>query len=496
MMTGHQLQTASIARRPISLGLIALITGVMIPAVLVLDGFDLVGDVDTEVIVVLITATAFAFYLAHKIWPADASTVGVHMRTAIETFSVAAIVYSSGWGPALIFAFTLLFALNIREFGSRIARPTMGWFLLATFGGQLVIASGQVATFVPEPEVHGLAVVAALGSVLIFGFFGDVARLQEQAEVEVRRGGERFRSLVQNTSDVIAIVDSDGRFRYLSPAAEEVVGYRTDELIGTLAFDLINSEDMSRATDLQMEVLANPGGTRSAQLRVLHGHGGTRWVEAKLSNRIDDPSVGGIVVNYRDIEDRKKFEEQLNELAYSDSLTGLSNRVMFMERTEQALARAKRRGSWVSLLFCDLDGFKAVNDTHGHQTGDGLLTRFAERLRTSTRAEDTVARLGGDEFTVLLEDLHYPEDTLMVARRVLDSCSSPFVIDGTPIEITASIGVATNNGDGSPAQLIERADKAMYEAKRKGKNRLEITGIDFAPLATPQKSVVAEREAR
>ena len=493
MMNSRQLQAASIARRPISLGVIVLITGVIIPTVLVLDHFDFAGDIDAGVLVVLITAAAVIYYIAHKIWPAGASTLGVHTRTAIETLSVTAIVYSSGWGPAIIFAFTLIFALNIREFGSAITRPTMGWFLLATLGGQLAIASGRATTFIPEPEVHGLAVVTVLGSIFIFGFFGDVARLQEEAEVEVRRGGERFRSLVQNTSDVIAIVDSDGRFRYVSPAAEQIVGYRTDELVGTLASDLINSEDMARATDLQLEVLANPGGTRSAQLRVIHRHAGNRWVEAKLSNRLDDPSVGGIVVNYRDIEDRKKFEEQLNELAYFDSLTGLSNRVLFMDRAEQALARAKRRGSWVSLLFCDLDGFKVVNDTHGHQTGDGLLSRFAERLRTSTRAEDTVARLGGDEFTVLLEDLHYPEDTLMVAGRVLESCSSPFVIDGTPIEITTSIGVATSNGDDSPAQLIERADKAMYEAKRKGKNRLEITGIDFAPSATPHKPAVAER---
>lgn len=493
MTKSHYGNEASAARRPITLAMVALVDGVIVPALLVLDSLGLVGDIEVWATAVMVVATTLAIYLAHRVWPANASPWGVHMRTAIGVLAVATVIYSTGWGPTLIFAFTVLFAVGIREFGSRIALPVTGWLLIATLGGQLAIALDFVPTVISEPEVHGLAVIAVIGTILSFGFFADVARLQEKAEVEVRRSEERFRSLVQNTSDVIAIVDADGKIRYLSPAVEEVLGFRPYELVDTLASELLDPDDMARAADLQMEASENPGRMFTAQLRVKHRDGDTRWVEAKISNRLDDPSVNGVVVNYRDIEERKKFEEQLKELAYFDALTGLPNRVQFLDRTEQALARAKRHGTWISLLFCDLDEFKVVNDTHGHQTGDGLLSRVAERLRVCTRAEDSVARLGGDEFTVLLEDLHYPQDTLMVAERILDSCASPFVIDGTPLRISVSIGMATSQGGDVPGELIERADQAMYEAKRKGKNRLETTGIDATSFVSPPTPAVAEQ---
>lgn len=495
MTQGHQQPEIGTARRPVTLAVVALVDVVAVPAFFVLDHFDLVGDVDVWGLIAVLIAGTLSIYVAHRVWSSDASLWGVHMRAAVEAFAVITIIYATGWGPALAFAFTVLLAVNIREFGSGIARPTLAWLLLGMLVGQLAIADGFAPTIIPEPEVHGLAVLAALSTVFTFGFLADVARLQEEAEGLVRQSEERFRSLVQNTSDIIGIIDSEGKIKYLSPAVEEVLGYRIEDLIGTDAAELLDPEDASRAADLQLEALANPAHMFTAQLRVRHRDGGTRWLEARISNRLDDPSVNGIVVNYRDIEERKKFEEQLQELAYFDALTGLPNRVLFLDRVEKALARAKRHGTWISLLFCDLDEFKPVNDTHGHQIGDGLLARFAERLHVCTRSEDTVARLGGDEFTVLLEDLHYPQDTLMVAERILDSCASPFVIEGTQLRISVSIGIATSGGDDMPSELIERADKAMYEAKRKGRNRIELTGIDSKSFSSPPTPAVSEQPA-
>ncbi|MFH0809480.1 MAG: EAL domain-containing protein [Pseudomonadota bacterium] len=168
---------------------------------------------------------------------------------------------------------------------------------------------------------------------------------------------------------------------------------------------------------------------------------------------------------------QKEQEAKIAQLANQDPLTGLPNRGVFNDRVRQAMLRAKRHDRRVSILFIDLDRFKDINDVLGHETGDLLLKFVAERLRRSLRESDTVARLGGDEFTISLDEMQSPNNALIVARRILEELTEPFVLKGQEIVITASIGIATHPTDGDDVvTLVKNAETAMYQAKEAGRN--------------------------
>jgi diguanylate cyclase (GGDEF)-like protein len=188
-------------------------------------------------------------------------------------------------------------------------------------------------------------------------------------------------------------------------------------------------------------------------------------VEVVASNLLGDPTVQGVVLNARDIGDRKALLDQLAHQAFHDPLTGLANRALFYDRVSHALTLANRQARTVMVLFLDLDDFKQINDTLGHAEGDRLLTMFAARLRASARATDTVARLGGDEFALLVEDDRADEGGLRLVSRIREQMSFPFTLAGTAVQVGASIGSATGH-DGSVDDILRRADVAMYAAKR------------------------------
>jgi diguanylate cyclase (GGDEF)-like protein len=189
-----------------------------------------------------------------------------------------------------------------------------------------------------------------------------------------------------------------------------------------------------------------------------------------LSSLITDPSIQGIVVTAHDVSEQKKYEAQLAKQAFYDSLTQLPNRALLRDRIQQAFARAHRRQSNVCLLFLDLDNFKHVNDSLGHQIGDELLQQTAERLKAAFREESTVARLGGDEFVVLLEGITSDDHAKLVAERLQQCLAAPFTLSGQEFQITASIGMSiSQGGSGEPDDLLRDADIAMYRAKWSGK---------------------------
>jgi diguanylate cyclase (GGDEF)-like protein len=204
-------------------------------------------------------------------------------------------------------------------------------------------------------------------------------------------------------------------------------------------------------------------------MRPLGGEPAPRRFEMTASDLLDDPTVRGLVLNYSDITERAQYEERLAQQAFHDPLTGLPNRALFQDRLEQAL---RQRGRTVGLLFIDLDHFKVVNDSLGHDAGDQLLCDVAERLADCLRDGDTLARLGGDEFTVLLPNIAGPQDALAVAHRIESRLKPPFDLPGQSVFVSASIGVATGVAleDRSEA-LLRDADAAMYEAKARGRAR-------------------------
>ena len=308
-------------------------------------------------------------------------------------------------------------------------------------------------------------------------FVSQIQDVTERKEVEriIVESEERFRSLVQYSSDIITILDADGTIRYASPAVEKVMGYRSEEQIGTNAFGTVHPDDRDRALDNFAEVLKSPGLHPPLEFRVPHKDGSWRYLEHIVNNLLDDPAVRGVVINSRDITERKAMQKQLHHQAFHDPLTGLPNRALFMDRLEHALARANRRGSKIAVLFMDLDNFKVINDSLGHKAGDQLLIAVAERLRAPLRPEDTVARLGGDEFTILVEDISSVGDVARIAERLAEKLRPPFALGEQEVFATISTGIALNSpAREQPADLLRHADLAMYRAKHRGKARYEV----------------------
>ena len=310
---------------------------------------------------------------------------------------------------------------------------------------------------------------------LLFGAFSGTSRLLSLQNRQLRTSEERFRSLVRNSVDVNMIVSADGTIAYESPAAERVLGLRAGERLGEPAFEIIHPDDRAFGENLLAGVMQTPGAEVSGELRARHADGSWRSIDAVLKNLLDDPAVGGVVVNYRDVTTRKTLEEELRRQAFHDSLTGLANRALFADRLEHALSRTRRFGQPVAVLFIDLDDFKTVNDSLGHGEGDLLLVAVAERLQKPLRAVDTIARMGGDEFAVLLEDPADANAPVEVAERLLAALEPPFERGGKELFVHASVGIAVSTPKSlTPGDLLRNADVSMYTAKSNGKNRVEV----------------------
>jgi diguanylate cyclase (GGDEF)-like protein/PAS domain S-box-containing protein len=288
---------------------------------------------------------------------------------------------------------------------------------------------------------------------------------RKAAERAVRASEERFRSLVQNSSDVISIVDADGGVRYHSESVRRVLGYDPAELVDGDPLSLVHPDDRERVARFVAEAALRPGVTAAETWRMRHRDGTWLHSETVAANPLEDPNVGGLVLNTRDVSDRKELEAQLVHQAFHDGLTGLANRTLFAE---------------LAVLFIDLDDFKHVNDSLGHAAGDQLLIAAARRLQGCLRPTDTAARLGGDEFAVLLGRVTDAEAAAAVAGRVLDTLHQPFGLNGRTIPIKASLGVATGlPGAAEAEELLRNADVAMYAAKAGGKDRYELFRPDM-----------------
>jgi diguanylate cyclase (GGDEF)-like protein/PAS domain S-box-containing protein len=301
---------------------------------------------------------------------------------------------------------------------------------------------------------------------------------RKAAERALRASEERFRSLVQNSSDVISIIDADGGVRYHSESVRRVLGYDPGELVDGDPLTLVHPDDRERVARFVAEAALRPGVTAAETWRVRHRDGTWLHSETVAANLLEDPNVRGLVLNTRDVSDRKQLETQLVHQAFHDGLTGLANRTLFAERVEHALARSGADD--LAVLFIDLDDFKNVNDSLGHAAGDQLLVAAARRLQACLRPSDTAARLGGDEFSVLLERVVDAEAAAAVAGRILDTLHQPFGLNGRTIPIKASLGVATGRpGTDKAEELLRNADVAMYAAKAGGKDRHELFRPDM-----------------
>jgi diguanylate cyclase (GGDEF)-like protein/PAS domain S-box-containing protein len=288
--------------------------------------------------------------------------------------------------------------------------------------------------------------------------------------LHARAGEERFRSLVQNASDVIAVVETGGIIRFATRSITRMLGYDPGDLEGSSIARLLHPRDAARGPSVLVD-----GGLVDWRLR--RTDGAYRHAEVVVADLRDDPNVAGIVLTMRDVTDRRELESRLAHQAFHDTLTGLANRALFEDRLGQALARrARKPGGAVAVIFIDLDDFKAVNDTLGHQCGDELLMAASRRLVECLRPTDTAARLGGDEFAVAFEVDDFDTDRAVdiVANRILRAMRSPFIVDDQEIFTRGSLGVAvTPDGGTTVDELLRNADIAMYVAKNSGKGRFK-----------------------
>ncbi len=342
-------------------------------------------------------------------------------------------------------------------------------FLKEELTGALVVAG---PTNLPRSVRDGLEALCSQVSLAL-----DSAALTEDL---LRRQSEaRFSSLVQNSTDLITVVAPDSTMRFVSPSVEGVLGYAPSELEGTGLVALVHPEDKSQVLSF-LTAAAQDGDVHPGVIEFRLRHHEDFWVHVETlgTNLLRDPNVRGIVLNTRDISERKAFEEQLQHQAFHDPITNLANRALFQDRVQHALERQTRDDRPVSVLVMDLDDFKTVNDSLGHAAGDRLLAEVGNRLRNCLRAADTAARLGGDEFAILLEDGGEGLGAADVAARIMQVMEQPLDLEGKDVFVHCTIGIASTDGTkdrrSSAEELLRDADVAMYMAKEAGKARYQI----------------------
>jgi diguanylate cyclase (GGDEF)-like protein/PAS domain S-box-containing protein len=305
-------------------------------------------------------------------------------------------------------------------------------------------------------------------------FVRDISARQ-RAERALEQREKRFRTIVEKSWSGVVLLDGDLRFTFTGSSTQHLIGYEDHELLGASLFDFIHPREVGTARQVFQRILEQPNHETHGELRFRHKDGRWIWLEGFSQNLLHESSVGAVVLNYRDVSQRKETEKQLEYRAYYDSLTGLPNRLLFRDRLVNSLAHAERNRVGVAVMYLDVDHFKLVNDGLGHSFGDRLLADVARRLQAILRASDTISRIGGDEFSVLLPEVTNAEAVAGVARKVLDALARPFRVDSHEIFVTASIGISCYPADGNDAEtLLKCADAAMYRAKELGRNQAQL----------------------
>ena len=423
-----------------------------------------------------------ALVLAFAGWPA-----GFWAGAAVVLMAIAAQV-------ALDFAAA---AVRLRV-GLRLPmRDQLAAFAWVYFVDVLLTPVGLLAAVAAHHGAWTVAAVLPLAALLAVFARERHGRIENARELHrmAEQSEARLQSIVQNSSDLIAVVERDGAIRTLTGATEPVFGPQREAAVGQPLQAWAHPDDAPLLDALLARVAsATPRSSHEGEWRIRRANGAYGYVETVATNLLDDERMGAIVLTARDVDQRRAFEEQLRHRAFHDPLTQLANRALFYDRIEHALTREARDDQHVAVLFLDLDDFKVINDEMGHAVGDELLVGVAGRLRGCLRSADTVARLGGDEFGVLLEHVAGTNEVVQAAERVLAGFDEPFLVHGDPHAVSLSIGIAVSgNGERSVDEMLRQADLAMYAAKRDGKHRWGLYDCELERLAPHAASEEPER---
>ncbi|HLA05535.1 MAG TPA: PAS domain S-box protein [Syntrophales bacterium] len=302
----------------------------------------------------------------------------------------------------------------------------------------------------------------------VYNFFDITAR--KNMEENLRKSEERYRTIIENIEEGYYEVDLAGNYSFLNVVGLNIFGYLRSEIIGFNNEKFTDEENNIKINGIFKIVYAAGNPSSGCGWEIIRKDGQRRQVESSISLIRDakGEAIGfrGII---RDVTEKKKAEETIHHMAYHDFLTGLPNRLLFSDRLNVAMAQARRQRVKIALMLLDLDKFKAINDTLGHETGDILLRKVGKRLTELVREGDTAARMAGDEFTLLLYNITDDKDVAVIATKVLDVFQNPFNCDGHKLYITPSIGIAIYPDHGlDMLSLLNHADQAMYRAKQKG----------------------------
>ncbi|MEV4636951.1 sensor domain-containing diguanylate cyclase [Actinoplanes sp. NPDC049548] len=332
-------------------------------------------------------------------------------------------------------------------------------------GGWTYVRAQTMASFDGAVHSRSQTINVTLLAMLLIGAVG-ISILGYRTQVQRRRADEKFQALFQHAPDMVAVLDADGRVAYSSPSAASVLHFPPGSLQGHSVFELVHPEDRPSMMAAFGRLLAERDSVLRLQTRILNSAGRATWFEFTASNQMHNPALTGIVINARDISETRAFQERLAYEAQHDPLTGLPNR----RRMQDALGSSLRQEA-VAVLFIDLDGFKPVNDAHGHEAGDELLRQVADRVSGCVRVQDVLSRVGGDEFVVLMPGVTNRADADAMSARVRMAIERPFRVLGNEITIGASVGVHLAQAADDPDQALRAADHAMYEIKHLGGGR-------------------------
>ncbi len=577
---------------PVALGY--LIGPIALVAILVLMHFGLVVRQPTWLWIVVFALIPATSLMVDYLYRRQPSETVLNIRVAQNVAAVTIVIYLSGWGPVLVLAFAFVALENISRDGSRLWRATARWSLLGIAAGQAAIWAGWAPSMLSTSQANALAFMAAFVLFFVIRMAGAVMEKKEIAESLVSQNEDRFRSLIQNSTDVTMVVD-EGIFTYVSPSVTPMLGFEPRDLVGRPARQFVHDEDQERVSArIRSDSSATSEGV-AVQFRMLAKDGTFRLVEAVVADQRGRSSVGGLVANIRDITERTKaarelqrsresfrvlfeqhphpmwvydletlrflevnqcaterygytrdeflsmtiadirpeeaarrlmnylrverpnlsyagiwrhrtksgeiidvevathtlefrgrrgglvmaqdvtervrLERQLRDHALHDPLTGLANRSLLLDRAERLNSQAKRSGTEVMVLRLDLDNFKLINETYGHDVGDTLIRRVGERLVDSVPEADTVGRIGGHEFVILGVAALLDTSPATTAERVLDLVGSePFDVEGHKLSVNPSVGIVAGTSDGGE-ELVDHAGTALNLAKAEGGNR-------------------------
>lgn len=304
---------------------------------------------------------------------------------------------------------------------------------------------------------------------------------RKRVDESLRESEARYRSVVESVREVIFQVDADGRCAFLNRAWHELTGFAVEASIGRPFVDYVHPDDRHLHQEVFELLMRREEASCTQALRYLRVGGGFRWVELHARPVLGaGREVQGISGTLNDITIQKEHEAQLKYVAHYDALTGLPNRVLLHDRLSRSMAQARRRGQLLAVAYIDLDGFKEVNDGHGHHVGDQLLTTVAARMKGTLRDADSVSRLGGDEFVAVLVDLPDLPACKHLVQRLLQAVAQVVQVGGAELQVSASIGLTLYPQEEAlePDQLLRQADLAMYQAKLAGKNRYHFFDTD------------------